>query len=675
MRAILFVFTSILVAVTALCQTPPAAAQETLAYSDLVSRMTDLARLAVLPPPGNTCAQWASYDRASQYDQKIGKYVGWGANGDANGIIRKEGDREVLAEMEGPGCIWRTWSAAPQKGLVKIYLDGAAEPAVDLPFVDYFTGKSAPFAYPQLSYHLLPDPNGYNLYIPIPYQKSCKIVAEKGWGAFYHFNYETFPKGTQVPTFSTALAAENAEALKRVDTFFRDHLGEDPAGRRDGEEKVVKTASLAPGQTVRVAELSGPRAITALKVKMQFKGRDDEIVALRKLVLRATWDGQPTAAIWSPLGDFFGTTPGVNLYKSLVTGMTKDGFYAYWYMPFDKSAMIELVNEDTVARQVETEIVHAPLGRPFAGLGHFHAKWHRDTFALPKDRWPDWVMLRTEGRGRFCGVMLHVWNPRGGWWGEGDEKLFVDGEKFPSTFGTGSEDYFGYAWGNATLFARPYHAQTMTQNNKGHQTLLRWHLVENVPFQTSLEACIEKYDHPGPSVRYDCLACWYLAPGGVDPYDPVPVDQRYGYWVVADEMMAGFKVIGDPPGEVHPWKMTRFGPGKWPNDMQLGWTGAKPGDKLQLGVAVAKAGTYEVSAVLTKNWEQAIVQLYLDGKKLGGPIDLFGPKMAPTPPISLGVHGLGAGEHRLTVEITGANPQAGKSYMFGISTLDFKPAQ
>ena len=64
-------------------------------------------------------------------------------------------------------------------------------------------------------------------------------------------------------------------------------------------------------------------------------------------------------------------------------------------------------------------------------------------------------MLQTEGRGRFCGVMLHVWNPRGGWWGEGDEKFFVDGEKFPSTIGTGSEDYFGYAWCNPHLFQKP----------------------------------------------------------------------------------------------------------------------------------------------------------------------------------------------------------------------------
>ena len=162
-------------------------------------------------------------------------------------------------------------------------------------------------------------------------------------------------------------------------------------------------------------------------------------------------------------------------------------------MPFGKSAVVELINQDQKPRDVEFQVTHAPLERPFEGLGHFHCKWHRDTVEMPQERWLDWAMLQTEGRGRFCGVMLHVWNPRGGWWGEGDEKLFVDGEKFPSTIGTGSEDYFGYAWCNPNLFQRPFHCQTMDQKNKGHQSVFRWHLVDNVPFQKSFEAYIEKY--------------------------------------------------------------------------------------------------------------------------------------------------------------------------------------
>ena len=111
-----------------------------------------------------------------------------------------------------------------------------------------------------------------------------------------------------------------------------------------------------------------------------------------------------------------------------------------------RSAVVELVNEDDATATVEFEIVHAPLARPFEGLGHFHCKWHRDMFQLPEgplarlddaaDRRPRPVLRRDAARVESAG----------GWWGEGDEKFFVDGEKFPSTFGTGSEDYFGYAW-------------------------------------------------------------------------------------------------------------------------------------------------------------------------------------------------------------------------------------
>ncbi len=113
---------------------PVLAAEPALTYIDLVHRLTDLEHLATLPAPGEQCAQWSSYDRASQYDAASGKYIKWDSNGDGGCYIRKEGDKFVLAEMEGPGCIWRIWSATPGKGHVRIYLDGANEPAVDLPF-------------------------------------------------------------------------------------------------------------------------------------------------------------------------------------------------------------------------------------------------------------------------------------------------------------------------------------------------------------------------------------------------------------------------------------------------------------------------------------------------------------------------------------------------------------
>ena len=271
--------------------------------------------------------------------------------------------------------------------------------------------------------------------------------------------------------------------------------------------------------------------------------------------------------------------------------------------------------------------------------------------------------------------MLHVWNPRGGWWGEGDEKFFVDGEKFPSTIGTGSEDYFGYAWCNPHVFHKPYHCQTMDQNNKGHQSVLRWHLVDNIPFQKSFEACIEKYFPNDRGTLFALTAQWYLAPGGVDPYGPVPVAQRDGYYVKPEPIYAGLRVLNEPAGSVERQELGHFGPGKWKNNEQLWWTGARPKDKLVLALPVTAAGQCEVMVHLTKAIDYGIVQFSVDDRKAGEPIDLFHDGVVPTGPLSLGSFDLSAGQHRLTVEIVGANPQAQKSYMFGIDRIELKPVR
>src|SRR5258708_37118545 len=110
------------------------AGEQKLTYVDLVRRVTDLEYLATLPVLGDQCAQWSSYDRKSRYDSAADKYIAWDANGDGDGIIRKEGDNLVLAELEGPGCICRIWSATPEEGHVRISLYGSTEPAAGCPF-------------------------------------------------------------------------------------------------------------------------------------------------------------------------------------------------------------------------------------------------------------------------------------------------------------------------------------------------------------------------------------------------------------------------------------------------------------------------------------------------------------------------------------------------------------
>ncbi len=120
--------------------------------------------------------------------------------------------------------------------------------------------------------------------------------------------------------------------------------------------------------------------------------------------------------------------------------------------------------------------------------------------------------------------------------------------------------------------------------------------------------------------------------------------------------------------------MTQY-QGSWTDDNHLWWTGAKPGDKLDIAVPVKESGKYDVSVVLTKARDYGIVQLYLDGKKAGDKIDLYNPSVIPTGVIPLGEFNLSQGEHQLTVEIVGANSKAVKSYMFGLDQVILKPSK
>jgi len=635
-------------------------AGQNLTYVDLVNRLTNLEHLATLPEPGEKTAEWSSYDRASQYDAATGKYVKWDANGDGSGIIRKEGDLSVLAEMEGPGCIWRTWSATAGKGHVKIFLDGAAEPAVDLAFDDYFSRKFEPFTFPSLVYKTAA--NGFDNFVPMPYQKSCKIVGEKDWGNYYHFNYSTFPKGTVVPTFSRKLTPKDLAALQAANTKLSEGLGSNPAGKHAGEKTLRVPVTLAAGQSVTVAKLTGARAIVGLNVKLDPANPADLETALRAATLSIRWDGEATPSVWTPLGDFFGTAPGVNKYSSLPLGMTDSGFYSYWYMPFASGALVELKNDGAEPLKLEVTLVHAPLTHPVASLGRFHAKWHRDAF-LPTEpeRAIDWTLLKTTGRGRFVGVMLNVWNPCGSWWGEGDEKFFVDGEKFPSSFGTGSEDYFGYAWSSGKVFYQALHNQTRNNGkNTDHISVNRWHISDSVPFQTGFEGAIEKYYSNKRPTQYASVAYWYLAPGGSDPYPVLPVAERVGYelkpYFVEGALEAeSLKILAKPAnGKANAQDMSHY-EGQWGYSKQLYWNGGKDGDRLTLAFPVKNAGRYDIIAEFTKAPDYGTVQLYLDGKKLGAPFDAYSPTVIPAGEIKLGTLELPAGDSKLEIEIVGGH--------------------
>lgn len=439
---------------------------------------------------------------------------------------------------------------------------------------------------------------------------------------------------------------------------------------------IAPVVNVAPGETVQVARISGPNAITCLRAMINGKKYSED--QLRSVVLRIYWDGEKQPSVWAPIGDFFGTAPGLNEYKSLPMGVTARDAYSYWYMPFGNDAVVELTNDGNAPFSTQLLITHAPLSKPIDQLGRFHAKWHRDVF-LPteKERCIDWPVVKSEGRGRFCGMALEVWNPKGGWWGEGDEKWFVDGEKFPSTIGTGSEDYFGYAWCNPHLFQNAYHNQTRNDNinNASHISVNRWQITENIPFQKSFDGFIEKYFANDRPTLYASMAYWYLAPGGVDPHVGVPIKDRVNWYVrpVVKSKPGVFegeaaKVLSMTGGNAEPQMMDE----RYSGASQLWWTGAKPGNTLTLALPVGKTGKFELALGLTKAVDYGIVQWALDGQKLGDPIDLYNDGVVPFGPLELGTFDLKAGEHKLSATIVGANDKAVKSYMVGLDYVNLK---
>lgn len=664
-------------------------------YPDLVHRLTDLEMLSILPDSGEGSAQWTSRDRAARYDSVAGSYLSWAANGDGDGFLGDNGDGgKVMARMSGPGCIWRIWTARANSGSVKIFLDGSTVPAVDLPFSRYFDRSRSPFDYESLVYAAA---GGWNNYVPIPYKSSCKVVAYGDWGAYYHIGYSTFPAGTVTPAFTLDLPPESKDALAKADACFKTALGKDPAGPRPGQRVAAWTNAIAAGGQAVVFTTAGSGAITGIRIKVEgLSGRSDAWAALRQLTVSMHWDGEALPSVWAPLGDFFGTAAGLTPFHSLPTGLEEDGwFYAYWYMPYASGAKVVLQNDGPASRALRAEITTAPLTRDISTLARFHAKWNRNAFPIDRaDRWPDYSVLKTSGRGRFLGFMLHLYKPGDVadpksspgeyWWGEGDEKFFVDGGKEPSWFGTGSEDYFGYAWATPDYFSKPFHTQLFIEGGihwKGNRCLNRFQITDNVPFQRAFEADIEKY-YSDDHARYAAMPYWYLEAGGKDGYAAVSLAERTGYYESPAPRDTGriegedLAILSMSPGSLVVQDMAAMGK-YWSNGKQIFWYKNNLGDVQAGGVArlafpVNRGGQVGFRAVLTKASDYGAVQAHLDGVPCGSPVDLYDSRVTVTSETELCKADLSEGTHELRITVTGKNP-ASTGYYMGIDYLRLVP--
>jgi hypothetical protein len=504
----------------------------------------------------------------------------WFANGDCGQHLRKEtrngADEWVLAEMDGPGAIVRFWSANPNDaGVCRIYLDGAEKPAVEMPMTDLMGGETFPFVKPLA--HTLS--RGWNSYLPIPYAKHCKITASKQ-NFYYQVNYRTYAPGTLVQTFSLDIADGLRDLVNQTAKALTEPLKAAPLPQKDVQETAY-SQTVAPDGRVELASLQGASAIYRLTVKVS--EAKDVAKALRACLFEITFDGQEQPAVTAPLGDFFGTAPGINSFQSLPCGVEADGtLVANWVMPFEKTAVVRLTNHSTEAVRVEGKVIAAKRAWTPDSL-YFHAGW-RQELDIPTRPRQDWAYVAVEGKGRFVGDMLHVANPVTDWWGEGDEKIYVDGEKFPSHFGTGTEDYYGYAWCDPTPFTNAYHNQPRCDGpqNYGHTCVSRYHILDNIPFTTSLKFDMEVWHWADCKVSMAATSFWYAGAGAKDSLNAPEAKD-----LVVKAIPEKLKVPGAIEGEelrrieVGGGKVeTQTGTvGNWSSFAQMWWVEGQPGSR------------------------------------------------------------------------------------------------
>ena len=443
-----------------------------------------------------------------------------------------------------------------------------------------------------------------------------------------------------------------------------------------------------PGETVVLADLTGPGIVSHIWLTVA----DNEYAWPRLLRLRVYYDGSPRPSVDAPVGDFFGVGLGFEReLESLAVRNSSSGRSrnSYWPMPFRKSVRITITNEGR--RRVSNLYYHVDWQK-VPGLApdtaYFHAHYRQ---AVPTPLGAPYTLLDVKGRGHYVGTVLSVVQNQPGWFGEGDDFFYVDGNKDAVIQGTGTEDYFNDAW-SLRVATGPYAGVAVADGTGlgSRMSAYRWHLADPVPFTTALRFDIEHkgwtYNADG-SVRsgfeeredlLSSVAFWYQDGVAADLPEPpygsarlphsnamqIEVEQR-----AAEAVARGGTIAVDK--EVF-----------WSKDI-LRFNAAGPGSSVTVPFDVPQDGKYELVAQLAHSPDYGIYHALVDGQRPAAlelehepgatgprdvPIDGYFTETIVAEDHFLGWPTLTAGRHTVTFVCDGKNA-ASSDYTLGIDTL------
>jgi hypothetical protein len=252
--------------------------------------------------------------------------------------------------------------------------------------------------------------------------------------------------------------------------------------------KVRPCITLMPNTTTTLADIEGPGTIQHIWITVKPE-------AYRACVLRMFWDDEETPSVEVPLGDLFANVHGLryNVTSLPIAVNPSGGFNSYWPMPFRKRARITI--ESGYWEPITGffyQITYA-LGALPAEAAYFHAQWRR---SMTTRDYPEHVILEgVRGKGHYVGTVLAWSQFSNGWWGEGEIKFYMDGDgQFPTICGTGTEDYFGGAWGFGDTFSTAFLGYPLWRREAGQiprHGLYRWHIMDPIRFKSDLKVTMQ----------------------------------------------------------------------------------------------------------------------------------------------------------------------------------------
>jgi hypothetical protein len=456
----------------------------------------------------------------------------------------------------------------------------------------------------------------------------------------------------------------------------------DPNGRPDPNSN-SDNSSVAPGRRKVLLDVQGPGVIT--HIWMTFLGPEPHPWARngsanhQEMLLRMYWDGRARPAVEAPVGDFFANSFGK---RSQVISLPvivedADSYNCFWHMPFRKSARIEVVNEsEKPISLLYYNIDWVKKDRLDKDTPYFYAQYRQE---YPAQHGRDYVVLETKGKGHYVGTVLSVRTRSPSWFGEGDEKIYIDDEANASIWGTGTEDYFLSAWGLKTTstpyFGVPYFDQWGIVG--GHTSAYRWHINDPLVFNRGIKVTFEHFGWISPDENpqfkthswnereddYSSVAFWYQT--GEPTFTARAPHARERTLPSLDRTIAAREFTDEKyhgPGEALAQNLDLYPNGHLfyqPQGPENAW--------IEIPFEVEKKEPKRLLLVLTHSYDYGQYQASLNGVKLGGVLDLYGPET------STREHHLldfwpDPGKYTLRLECVGKNP-ASSGYYLGVESV------